>query len=129
MTSNIRMRAEELAQRQYTEIMFRDETTDGDHIFMAVTPELEGCVAQGESIRDAQENLRLFRIDYIEHLLEHDLHVPYPAWMATSTGDIIPFTDEDNIISETPDKAIQPEHQEQMFEALLKIESNLVMNG
>jgi predicted RNase H-like HicB family nuclease len=88
--SKIDEQATKLAAKPYTVVIFRDSTTDGDHIYVALTPELDGCVAQGETIEEAQENLDAVRVDLIAHLLEHSLPVPEPAWMeATTEGDAI----------------------------------------
>lgn len=129
MATNFRKQAEELAGRPYTEIMFRDKTTDDDYVYMAVTPELDGCMAQGETMRDARENLRLFRIDYIEHLLENNLTVPEPASMVARTeADSIelPLTRQEPSFDEVLDAAIQPMDREKLFEAQLRIEYDTV---
>ncbi len=75
--------------RPYILVVFRDETTDDEPVYVALNPELDGCVAQGDSMQEAQENLEEYRIDHIEHLLKHNLPVPgpalpEPAWMATT---------------------------------------------
>lgn len=80
MENELEKRAEALAARSYTEIIIRDRTTDDDHIYVAFTLELDGCMAQGETVDEARENLRLIRIDYILHLLENHLDVPPPRW-------------------------------------------------
>lgn len=79
MTNNIELQAELLAARPYTDVIFRDGTTTDGYLYIAETIELEGCVVQGETIEEAKENLRLFRIDYIQHLLEHNLPIPEPV--------------------------------------------------
>ena len=76
MTKEMKREAEILAERPYLEIAFRDDTTTGGYVYMAINPELDGCIAQGESLKEARENLKLFRIDYIFHLLENNLPVP-----------------------------------------------------
>jgi len=80
MNNELKKRAEELASRQYTVIVVRDTTTEGEPIFIALNPELEGCYAQGETAQAAEVNLSMFRVDFILHLLEHGLPVPEPAW-------------------------------------------------
>lgn len=79
--------AELLAQRPYTEISFRDQTTEDGIMFVALNPALEGCMAQGETLQEARDNLRLFRVDYIYHLLQHELPVPDPQ-VANQSGQI-----------------------------------------
>jgi predicted RNase H-like HicB family nuclease len=71
--------AEDLASRPYLTIVFRDSTTEDEPVFVALNPELEGCVAQGDTSNEARENLGLIRKDYIQHLLEHDLRIPEPG--------------------------------------------------
>lgn len=110
MTDNIRQRAEELARQPYTEVAFRERTTTGGYVYVAVTPELEGCVAQGETMQEALDNLRLFRVDYIEHLLENSLTITEPSSVATSTaGNSIvlpsPYLEQDTEHSQSRQKA------------------------
>jgi predicted RNase H-like HicB family nuclease len=84
--SEFREQAKALAARPYTLRVLHDNSTDGEPLYVALNPELEGCLAQGETIREATTNLSVFRIDYIEHLLAHDLPVPYPETMVTKTS-------------------------------------------
>lgn len=122
--TNYQDQARELANRHYTVITFRDKTTDGDYVYLARNPELDGCMAQGESLAESQENLLEVRIDYIEHLLEHNLPVPYPEWMVSQSAS-------ESILIELPpvesnrnesvfESIIQPDNREQLFEASLK---------
>lgn len=71
-----------LASRPYALFVFLDETTDGDTIYVATNPELPGCIAQGDSIVEAEDILTEVRQDYIAHRLAHNLPVPEPqsAW-------------------------------------------------
>jgi predicted RNase H-like HicB family nuclease len=85
--SRIREQARYLATKPYTVVAFRDTTTDDDYIYVALNPEIEGCVAQGETMEEAQRNLDEVRIGIIEHLLEHNLPVPEPARMEVDTED------------------------------------------
>ena len=79
MTRNSKYQeAEQLAMRPYSLFVFLDQTTDDDTIYVAVNPELKGCVAQGETVNEAEENLAEVRIDYITHLLAHGLTIPEP---------------------------------------------------
>jgi len=78
MKNNLESQAEALSVRSYTDVVFRDRTTTDGYMYVAYTLELEGCMVQGETVEEAQESLRLFRIDYIQHLLEHQLPVPDP---------------------------------------------------
>ncbi|MBI5054127.1 MAG: type II toxin-antitoxin system HicB family antitoxin, partial [Chloroflexi bacterium] len=77
--------ATKLAKRQYLVEILLDETTDGEPIFLARSPELEGCLAQGETNEQAHENLVAARIDFICSLLEDGLPVPDPTTISTTT--------------------------------------------
>lgn len=71
--------AQQLAERPYIVKACADETTDGDLIYIAINPELDGCMSQGKTIEDAIQNLHEARIDYIASLLEDNLYVPEPC--------------------------------------------------
>lgn len=80
MTRSERLeQARALAMRPYVLFAFLDQTTDGDTIFVAINPELPSCMAQGETIQEAEEILAEVRIDYIDHLLANGLIVPDPS--------------------------------------------------
>lgn len=70
--------AAKIANSGFTTELRKERTTDGDTLFLAVTPELDGCMAQGESAEEALEGLDEIRVEYIEHLLEFNLPVPSP---------------------------------------------------
>ncbi len=117
-----RKHAEELANRPYSEMALRDRTTDDDFLYVAMTPELEGCIVQGETMREALDNLQLFRIDYIEHLLDNDLPVPDPAWAVTQTeGTPLVLPTENSVLTleEMP-------HQERPLGFQLKVENGAI---
>ena len=77
--------AEEMAKLPYTLMIRRDITTDGDYMYLAINPELKGCMTQGEKMQEAEENLDAFRIDYILHLLEQGIQVPLPPTTSMDT--------------------------------------------
>ena len=77
--------AEKLAARPYIDQVIKDETTSGKPIFVALSPELEGCIAQGVTLEEAIQNLKEARIDYIYSLLEDGLPVPKPQVQSTTT--------------------------------------------
>lgn len=79
MAKTIQEQAVELAKLPYTIELLRDKTTDGEYIYLAQNPELEGCMAQGLTEEEALKNLDEVRVEHIEHLLEHHLDVPYPS--------------------------------------------------
>lgn len=70
--------AVQLADRNYTTVVFREIADDNEVLFVALNPELEGCVVQGLTPDEALESLASFRVEYIAHLLEHGLTVPDP---------------------------------------------------
>jgi predicted RNase H-like HicB family nuclease len=71
-------KAVEIANSGFTTELRKEKTTDGESLYLAVTPELEGCMAQGESAEEALESLKEIRLEYIEHLLEFNLPIPSP---------------------------------------------------
>lgn len=85
MNKTIQDKALELSKLGYTLELLRDKTTDGDYIYLARNPELEGCMAQGLTEEEALTNLDQVRVEHIEHLLEHHLPVPYPSHAVTSS--------------------------------------------
>lgn len=86
MNQNLQMQAIKLAEQPYSVEVLLDETTEGQPIYVARVPELEGCMAQGETIEQALESLTEAKIDYIQSLLDDGLPVPAPALRATTTS-------------------------------------------
>jgi predicted RNase H-like HicB family nuclease len=78
MMSDLQAMAQECASRPYLTVVLRDETTDGDPIYVAMNPELEGCIAQGDTPDEARQNLSETRIDFIRYMLEDDVPIPEP---------------------------------------------------
>ena len=64
----------------YATIIFRDETTDGEPIYVALHPKLVGC-AQGDTPDEARVALDEVRAAYLAHLAAHGLPVPAAAQM------------------------------------------------
>ena len=89
MTEN-RNRAKYLAAKGYIVQVSKEEVADGEYIYLALNPELEGCMAQGELPEEAVSNLDEVRVAYIEHLLDHNLPVPSPFTTVTSSGIEVP---------------------------------------
>jgi predicted RNase H-like HicB family nuclease len=85
MNKNLRNKAKEIASQPYTVEVVLDETTDGQPVYVAKTPELEGCFGQGVTIDDAVKSLSEARIDFIQSLLEDNLPIPSPSILATTT--------------------------------------------
>jgi predicted RNase H-like HicB family nuclease len=86
MNKNLRNKAKKLACRPYMVEVVLDDTTEGQPIYLAKTPELEGCFGQGETIDEAVKSLSEARVDYIHSLLEDDLPVPCPSCVTTTTA-------------------------------------------
>lgn len=80
---NKKKQIENLVNRHYSSIVFLDSTTDDEPIYVAIHPELEGCIAQGETILEAKANLETARFDFIEYLLENNLPIPEPQDSST----------------------------------------------
>ncbi len=71
--------AEELAARRYVVAIYRDfDPEEDEHYYVAVNPEIAGCMAEGETLDEAKKNLNEARIDAIYFLLEDGLPVPEP---------------------------------------------------
>ncbi|GIK65704.1 MAG: hypothetical protein BroJett018_34980 [Chloroflexota bacterium] len=85
MNKQLLEQARALALRNYTTILSSENLSDGTEMFLARNPELEGCMAQGETPEAAQSNLLEARIDYIYFLLEDGLPVPDPTREVTSS--------------------------------------------
>jgi len=88
MTKSLFEEAQQLASRGYLTIAQREQTTDGDWMYLAFDPQLAGCMTQGETLDEALEHMKLTRVEFIMSLLEDDLPVPPPPNRHTesSTG-------------------------------------------
>lgn len=86
MNPDHREEAEKLASLPYSLQIISDETTDGEPCFVAMNPELQGCIGQGPTEEEAIEDLSLARIDYIHSLLDDDLPVPISVQSFTTTS-------------------------------------------
>lgn len=78
MNQSLRVEAERLAKRHYTEIIIREVTTDGVPAYFAYIVELPNCNAQGMTADEASAELQEAKIDYIESLLIDHLPIPTP---------------------------------------------------
>lgn len=87
MKNEIYERAIELSKKPYSIEISRSKTTDGQDIYLAKNIELEGCMAQGDSIDDALNNLFNATVDYISSLIEDGLDIPLPGNKKTFTSD------------------------------------------
>jgi predicted RNase H-like HicB family nuclease len=81
-----RPKAEELAKLTYTTLVIPSETTNGKPGFIAMNPELRGCLGQGSTEGEAIADLGFARIDYIHSLLDDNLPVPSPQTPTTAVS-------------------------------------------
>jgi predicted RNase H-like HicB family nuclease len=77
--TTIKNRAKLLALRKYLSFVFLDRANASEPIYVALNPDLDGCVAIGQTVPEALANLDEVRLAYVEHLLEHHLPVPEPS--------------------------------------------------
>lgn len=82
---DLKKKSETLAAQPYTVVVVKDLTTEDEPAYLALSPELEGCMGQGRTKEEAVENLSEARIDYIQSLLEDGLPVPAPQTHLTIT--------------------------------------------
>lgn len=123
-------KAKELAAKEYVVRVYTDEASDGEIIFMATNPELDGCMAQGETAEEALSILDEVRVDYFAHLIEYGLPIPEPAETITEINNTLYFSEEDSVVQnigisgkefdEILSRAIQPNKRKILFEASLK---------
>lgn len=87
MKTDRRNKAEQLASRPYVIEAQPSETTDGAPSWVAYVMELNGCIGQGETKEEAIADVKLAMVDFIETMLEYEMHVPAPKQTPTvSTG-------------------------------------------
>ncbi len=89
--------AEKLADKQYSIGIMLDETVDGKRVYLVSHPQLPGCMAEGDTISEAMDNLKDARIEYILSLLEDELPVPSPlsgTAETASTPGVVSYSDE-----------------------------------
>jgi len=65
-----------------------DETVGGNRTYIARIRELQGCLAQGDSVSEAMREVREALVDYVATLLEDGLPVPLPASTVTFTSKV-----------------------------------------
>jgi len=87
--------AEFLASRPYQAHVFLDETTEGEPVYVAIVPELPGCIAHGDSVEEALEWLESARVDHIWFLLDKNLDVPEPQPVKSTLVVNVPHYDDD----------------------------------
>jgi predicted RNase H-like HicB family nuclease len=93
MNDDLFEKAKQLAARPYPFRVYRDAESDPDVMYLAENVDLDGCMAQGSTQKEAIQNLADARIDYMAFLLEKGLPVPEPSeFTATSSQAAIPNT-------------------------------------
>jgi predicted RNase H-like HicB family nuclease len=83
-----RSQAEELAKRPYLKSTSLQETTDDEPIYFARVLEIDGCFGQGKTLEEAQKDLELAMVDFIESLIQDGLEVPEPSKLVKSSRPI-----------------------------------------
>jgi predicted RNase H-like HicB family nuclease len=124
LPENLRSEAEILASRPYLIDLKRDETTDGMPIYLAINPELPGCMAQGATTSEAISNLEEARIEFIQSLLADGLEVPFPARQVADTESVeqtvfvkhISYPQREVDFLDLLEKVSQPEYREEVVE-------------
>ncbi|MDP2167251.1 MAG: type II toxin-antitoxin system HicB family antitoxin [Thermodesulfovibrionales bacterium] len=80
------MNLEDYMRLEYMTVVLSDQYTDGAPCFMAMHPQLPGCMSHGDTIEEAIQNLAEARREYIASLIEDGLEVPRPITMTVGTG-------------------------------------------
>lgn len=75
---------EDYIKMNYSLVVKPDETSENETCYLACHPELDGCMAHGETSEEAKENLNEAKYLYIKTLLERNIAVPLPMAMTTS---------------------------------------------
>lgn len=122
-------RAKQLASRPYPFQIFEDITAKDETRFIAINPDFDGCMAQGESINEALESLIEARIDLIEFLIERNLPIPEPSILSTHESyGVRNLTITDTTITEPTSTTLKvdtgigtTQYQELIYEASLQV--------
>ncbi len=85
MNRDNRAKATELAKLPYSVTVSKDRIGD-QGVYLAENPDLPGCMAQGETISQATEELKEARYEYILSLLADKRPVPLPRLQRTTTS-------------------------------------------
>ena len=86
MNEKLLSRAAELAAQPYQIHVFPDETTEGKPIYVAIVPDLPGCVTHGNTASEAKTALADVIVDFIYYMLEDGLEVPAPVPFTTDAS-------------------------------------------
>ncbi len=79
MNRKLDEKARTIAEWPYTIKISKDKTVDGGEVFLASHPELIGCMAQGETVEEAVQNLKEVTYEYALSLLEDRMPIPVPS--------------------------------------------------
>jgi predicted RNase H-like HicB family nuclease len=93
---------EALVNLPYAIEIIPDETTDGRPCYMAMHPELPGCMSHGDTELEARQNLVEARRLYIQSLVEKGLDVPRPRAVITVGTGIVPVVTWEVAVSTQP---------------------------
>jgi predicted RNase H-like HicB family nuclease len=83
---------QDLFEIPYPTVLRMDRCTDGSFCYIGEHPDLPGCAAHGETIREARESLAHARIAYLKHLVATHAPIPMPSpyrpldWQAVQGG-------------------------------------------
>lgn len=125
MDKELMKKAKILSSRNYTLTVFEDTLSDGTLIYMAKNPELAGCMAQGETIEKAIENLADARIDYIYDSLEDGMEVPAPSALPIQTAFTMhpgqTIITESVLFGEAINDVPKPSQSRQLYEARINV--------
>lgn len=93
----------------------KDETVDGQPVFLAMHPELPGCMAQGKDVEEAIANLKEVTFEYIVSLLEDRVPIPMPSGRIKTTNYSISNTTTGNkSFLHVLSKTVQPRTREEL---------------
>ena len=126
MNKNFENRANALASQNYSVVVILDDTTEGEPVYFAQTPEFDGCFGQGKTISEAVDNLYEARIDYIRSLLEDNMPVPGPSLTTTSakltTTVTISYHQSDTFnVKPTTQQSDTPNQPLRLFEGVIRV--------
>lgn len=102
---NLLEQAQLLANRPYLSVVFLDKSTEGEPVYVAFNPELEGCISQGDSVAEARHNLNDARVDFVYFLLEDGLSVPAPQFLSSQKPFVlvVPTSESTEVFDNKPD--------------------------
>ena len=75
--------------------------SDDDNCFLAVIPDLPGCISDGKTPEEAVANVRALAQDWIDIALEYGEPVPEPSFQHFPTGDEVSIFDVASYILDT----------------------------